>query len=151
MEVILLQKVESLGVLGDKVRVKPGFARNYLIPQGKAKLATKENLIAFEARRAELEKLEQEALQSAQSRADALKDIVVVIKAKAGSEGKLYGSIGARDVAEALTSAGFPTEKHEVRMPQGALRAQGEYEVLLRLHSEIEAKVFVQIEADTNH
>lgn len=149
MEVILLERIDKLGQLGDKVKVRPGYARNFLIPKGKAKAATKENIAEFEAKRAELEKLADEAKHAALDRRNALKDIVVVIKAKAGSEGKLFGSIGAKDVAEALTAAGFNTDKREVRMPV-PLRAAGEYEVTLYLHPEVDAKIFVQVEADTS-
>lgn len=147
VEVILMNKVEHLGKLGDKVRVRPGFARNYLIPQGKAKYATKENLAAFAEERAQLEAKAQAALHEAQARAESLRDLMVVIRARAGSEGKLFGSVGAKDIAESLSSAGFPTERREVRLAD-AIRHAGEFQVTLHLHPDVQTTVTVQVEAD---
>jgi large subunit ribosomal protein L9 len=147
VEVILMSKVENLGKLGDKVRVRPGFARNYLIPYGKAKYATKENLAAFAQERAALEAKAQAAFSQAQARAESLRDLIVVIRARAGSEGKLFGSVGAKDIAESLTSAGFPTERREVRLAD-AIRHAGEFQVELHLHPDVQITVTVQVEAD---
>lgn len=149
MEVILLQKVENLGNLGDKVKVRAGYGRNYLLPQGKATTATPENIKAFEARRAELEKAAADSLAAANARREAIDGSTVTIKAKAGDEGKLFGSIGAGDVAEAVSqAAGVELEKREVRMPSGPLRSVGEYEVELHLHSDVNAAVTVVVEAE---
>ncbi|HNI63480.1 MAG TPA: 50S ribosomal protein L9, partial [Agitococcus sp.] len=137
MEVILLEKVANLGALGTKVNVKPGYGRNFLIPQGKAVPATKANLEAFEARRAELERQEAETLAAAQARAEQLATLAVVIAAKSGDEGKLFGSVGTRDIAEAVTAAGVAVNKLEVRLPNGALRNTGEYKIALQLHSDV--------------
>ncbi len=149
MEVILLEKIANLGDLGDRVDVKPGYARNYLIPQGKAVRATPERIAEFEQRRAELEKKAAEALASAQARAAELAELEVVITQKAGPEGKLYGSIGTQNLAEAITAAGVPVSRQEVLLPEGPLRQTGEYEVELRLHPDVTAtvKVVVQPEA----
>lgn len=148
MEVILLEKVANLGALGTKVNVKPGYGRNFLIPQGKAVPATKANLEAFEARRAELERQEAETLAAAQARAEQLATLVVVIAAKSGDEGKLFGSVGTRDIAEAVTAAGVAVNKLEVRLPNGALRNTGEYKIALQLHSDVMAEVAVTIVAE---
>ncbi len=148
MEIILLQKVENLGNLGDRVRVKPGYARNYLIPQGKATAATKANLEAFEARRAELESRAFEALLGAQERQQQLSELVVTLSVKAGNEGRLYGSVGSTDIAEAVTAAGVELNKLEVRMPNGPIRQVGEYEVEIRLHTEVSTKIMVHIIAE---
>src|SRR5580704_3306480 len=123
MEVILLEKMRNLGALGDKVKVKPGFARNFLIPQGKAVYATKDNLAKFELRRAELEKLAAEKQQKAIARQQAINALsVITIPAKAGDEGKLFGSIGTRDIVEAINKSGVAVEKREIRLPEGTLR-----------------------------
>ncbi|AHE97493.1 50S ribosomal protein L9 [Thioalkalivibrio paradoxus] len=143
MEVILLEKVDNLGGLGDKVRVRPGYARNYLLPQGKAKFATAENIAEFEARRAELERAAAEALAAAEARRDSLDGMVVEITAKAGGEGKLFGSIGAADIADAVTTRGVEIEKRDVRLPEGPLRQAGEYEIDLHLHSDVNAQIRV--------
>lgn len=143
MEVILLEKVDNLGTLGDKVKVRPGYARNYLLPKGKAKFATAENIAAFEARRAELERLAAEALQAAEVRRDSLAGMVVELHAKSGGEGKLFGSIGAADIAEAVTQRGVALEKREVRMPDGPLRQVGEYEIELHLYADVDAQIRV--------
>lgn len=141
MEVILLEKIDNLGGLGDKVRVRPGYARNYLLPQGKAKFATPENIAEFEARRAELERAAAEALAAAQTRRESLAGMVIEMKAKAGSEGKLFGSIGPGDIADAVTARGVEVEKREVRMPEGPLRQVGEYEIELHLHADVNAEI----------
>ncbi len=145
MEVILLQKVDNLGDLGDKVKVRAGYGRNYLVPTGKAKPATPENIKEFEARRAELEQAAREALQAAENRKAQLEGLEVTITAKAGDEGKLFGSIGTADIAEAVTKAGVAVERQEVRMPTGPLRSVGEYEIELHLHSDVDATVKVVI------
>ena len=143
MEVILLEKIDNLGGLGDKVRVRPGYARNYLLPQGKAKFATAENIAEFEARRAELERAAAEALAAAETRRESLDGMVIEMKAKAGSEGKLFGSIGASDIADAVTARGVEVEKREVRLPEGPLRQVGEYAIELHLHAEVNAEIRV--------
>ena len=148
MEVILLEKIRNLGKLGEKVNVRPGYGRNFLIPQGKAVAATEANLAAFEARRAELEAQEQAELDAAQARADTLNGLEVTITARSGDEGKLFGSIGTRDLAEAITAAGAAVEKHEVLLPDGALRQLGEHEVEIAVHSDVTATVKVTIVAE---
>jgi large subunit ribosomal protein L9 len=148
MDVILLEKVGKLGELGDKVSVKAGFGRNFLIPQGKAVSATKENLARFEERRAELEKAAAEKLASAQSRAEQLNELVVTVKAMAGDEGKLFGSIGSKDIADAITAAGTEVSKSEVRLPNGALRNIGHFEIDVQLHAEVTATITLNIEAE---
>lgn len=145
MEVILLEKVENLGNLGDKVRVRAGYARNYLLPQGKAKFATEANLAEFEARRAELEKAAAEALSVAEARSEKLEAMTVTVTAKAGGEGKLFGSVGPADIADAVTAAGGELEKREVRMPDGPLRVVGEYEIALQLHTDVKATLKVVV------
>ena len=145
MDVILLKKVGGLGELGDKVAVRPGYGRNYLIPQGLAVSATRENLEAFEARRADLERAEADALAAAVSRQQRLEDLTVTIARKAGEEGRLFGSVGTADIAAAVTDAGVEVAKSEVRLPSGPLRAVGEYEVELHLHSDIDATVRIDI------
>jgi len=148
MEVILLEKVENLGNLGDRVNVKSGYGRNFLIPGGKATPATEEHIKAFEERRAELEKAAAEALALAESRRDKLVDMTITIAAKAGEEGKLFGSIGAIDIAEAIRAAGVEIERHEVRLPEGAFRNIGEYPVQLHLHTDINSEITLVIEAE---
>lgn len=145
MDVILLQRIKNLGKLGDKVSVKAGYGRNYLIPQGHAVAATEVNTSAFEARRAELEKAEAEILSAAQARADQLNEVNIEITAKAGDEGKLFGSIGTRDIADALTSAGLNVDRAEVRLPNGALRHTGEFNIVIQLHHDVTADVLVTI------
>lgn len=148
MQVILLDKIAKLGGLGDQVTVKSGYARNYLLPQGKAVLATKDNVAAFEARRADLEAKLAEQLAAAQARADQLSGLEnVVIASKSGDEGKLFGSIGARDVADAITAAGVAVAKSEVRLYDGVLRNVGEYEVGVQLHADVKATVKLQVVA----
>ena len=145
MEVILLEKVTNLGVLGDRVRVRPGYGRNYLVPQGKAVPATEDNIAAFEKRRAELEKAQADALAAAQARADALNGLVVTIARKTADEGRLFGSVGPGDVAEAITAAAMEVGKHEVRLGDGPLRQAGDHPVTVHLHPEVEAEVTVQV------
>jgi large subunit ribosomal protein L9 len=149
MQLILLQKVTNLGNLGDKVNVKPGYGRNFLVPQGKAVPATAASLAEFEARRAEYEAKAAAQLGEAESRRARLEGAEVTVYANASTEGKLYGSVGPRDIADALTKLGTPVEKSEVVMGEGPLRHVGEYEVIVHLHADIEApvKVIVQPEA----
>jgi large subunit ribosomal protein L9 len=141
MEVILLEKIGKLGGLGDKVSVKSGFGRNYLVPQGKAVPASEENVAKFEERRAELESAAAEKLAAATARADALNELDITITSKCGDEGKLFGSIGTRDIADALAAAGSEVCKSEVRLPEGALRSIGEFEIAVQLHPEVTATV----------
>lgn len=149
MEVILLDNVGSLGGLGDRVDVKPGFGRNFLIPQGKAVPATPENVEKFEARRAELEAAAAATLDAAQKRAEGIQALEQVqIAATAGEEGKLFGSVGTRDIAEALTAAGCETDKAEVRLPDGAIRELGEYEIMIQLHAEVATTANIAIVAE---
>jgi large subunit ribosomal protein L9 len=148
MEVILLEKVANLGSLGDKVKVKAGYGRNFLLPYGKAVPATADNLKAFEERRAELEKAAAEKLAAAQARAEALNGASVTITSKAGEEGKLFGSIGVRDIADAITAAGTEVEKSEVRLPEGPLRVVGEYEIELQLHPDVSASINLAVVAE---
>lgn len=145
MEVILLEKVGKLGDLGEKVSVKSGFGRNFLLPQGKAVPANKDNLAAFEARRSELEAAAKERLDAATARAEKLATLSVSIPANAGEEGKLFGSIGTRDVAEAITAAGVEVTKSEVRMPEGVIRDLGEYEIGVQLHSDVSQDVKIAV------
>ncbi len=148
MEVILLEKVGKLGSLGDKVAVKAGYGRNFLIPTGKAVPANNANIAEFEARRAELEKAAAEKLAASQARADQLNEKVVTIVSKAGDEGKLFGSIGVRDIADAITAAGVDVAKSEVRLPEGSLRTVGEFDITVQLHSEVKATVKLVIVAE---
>lgn len=148
MEVILLDKVGKLGTVGDKVNVKAGFGRNYLIPQGKAVPANDKNTVEFEARRAELEAAANDKKTAAEGRAKLLAELNVVMQANAGDEGKLFGSIGARDIAEAISAAGVEVSKAEVKMPQGTLREIGEYEIDVQLHVEVTQVVKVIVEAE---
>ncbi len=145
MEVILLEKVANLGELGARVKVKPGYARNYLIPKGKAVRATPERIAEFEKRRAELEKKAQEVLAAAQERAAKLAALEVVVTQRAGPEGKLYGSVGTQNIAEAICALGVPVTRQEVRLPHGPLRQTGEHEVALQLHPDVIATVKVII------
>lgn len=146
MEVILLENIENLGSVGDKVSVKAGFARNYLVPQGKAKMATAANLAEFEARRAELEQAAAEALATAESRKQAIEALgVVEITARVGSEGKLFGSVGVGDICDAIEAMGGDVQKSEVRMPEGALRTIGEHVVDIHLYTDVDTQVTVNI------
>jgi len=148
MEVILLEKVENLGNLGDRVNVKPGYGRNFLIPGGKATPATEEHIKAFEARRAELEKAAAEHIAAAEGRREKLEGMSITIRAKAGDEGKLFGSVGTNDIAHALSAAGVEIERHEVRLPQGAFRQIGEYQVALHLHTDVNTEITLIVEAE---
>jgi len=148
MELILLQKVKNLGNLGDKVKVKPGYGRNYLVPQGKAASATEANLAEFEKRRADYEVKANQQLTGAEARRAQLEEASITIKANASPEGKLFGSVGPRDIAEAFTKAGFPLEKSEVILGEGAFRHIGEYDVLVHLHADVETSVKVIVIAD---
>lgn len=147
MNIILLEKIANLGGLGDQVTVKSGYARNYLIPQGKAKAATKENIAEFEARRAELEKQAAEKLAAAQALYEKLNGFVVTIEASAGDEGKLFGSVGTQDIADALVASGFEVERRSVRLPDGALRNTGTFEIDVQLHAEVLAVINLEIKA----
>lgn len=145
MEIILLEKIAGLGNLGDKVAVRAGYGRNYLIPQGKAVAATAEKLAEFEKRRAELEKKAAEDLAAAQARAEAIAKLTVTIAQKAGAEGRLYGSVGTKDIADAVTAAGVALQKHEVRLPSGPIRQAGDYEISLQLHGDVVATVALSV------
>lgn len=148
MNVILLDKVGKLGTVGDQVNVKAGFGRNFLIPQGKAIPATATNVAEFEARRAELEAAASDKKTVAEGRAKQLAELNVVIAANAGDEGKLFGSIGARDIAEAITAAGVKVLKSEVKLPEGTLREIGEFEIDLQLHVEVTQQVKLIVESE---
>ena len=148
MDVILLTKVANLGNIGDRVKVKSGYGRNFLLPKGKATLATPDNVKKFEARRAELEKIAREQFQDAESRAAAFKDFKLQITAKAGTEGKLFGSIGTADIAEACTAQGHKLARSEVRLPTGPLRTVGDHVIALHLHTDIDVQLPVTITAE---
>ncbi len=149
MEVILLEKVANLGNLGDKVSVKPGYGRNFLVPSKKAVPANKANIEAFEARRAELEKAAAEALAAAQARAEKLAALAqLVIKSNAGDEGKLFGSVGVADIADVITAAGEEVAKREVSMPEGPIHMLGEYELEIHLHSDVVQTITIVVEAE---
>jgi len=147
MEVILLEKVNNVGGIGDRVKVKSGFARNFLIPQGKATLATAANIAKFEARRAELEAKAATELTAAQQRAKKLEGQVLKIKAQSGAEGKLFGSVGTVDIAEAASKFA-PVERSEVRLHEGPLRVVGEHKVELHLHTDVNVEITVVVESD---
>ena len=147
MEIILLQKVDNVGGIGDLVRVKSGYARNYLIPQGKATLATAENKAKFELRRAELEAKAAAELAAAQARAKKLEGLVLKIEMQAGAEGKLFGSVGTVDIAEAIAKQGVEVERSEIRLPDGPLRSVGDHQVVLHLHTDVNVEVKIVIEA----
>ncbi len=148
MEIILLEKIANLGALGDRVKVKPGYARNFLIPKGKATAATAANLARFEARRAELERIAAEMLARAKTRAEQLAELIVTLSVKTGSEGRLFGSVGPADIANAVSAAGIELQKQEVRLPLGSIRQIGEYDVDLHLHSEVKTQIRVNIIAE---
>ena len=148
MNVILLEKVQNLGDLGEQVNVKAGYGRNFLIPQGKAVSATKDNVAKFEERRAELEKAAAEKLAAAEARKTSLEALEITIAQQAGEEGKLFGSIGTHDIAEAITAAGVEVNRAEVRLPEGALRHIGDYEINLELHSDVVAVVKLSVVAE---
>ncbi|MBK5967978.1 MULTISPECIES: 50S ribosomal protein L9 [Thiorhodovibrio] len=147
MDVILLKKVAGLGALGDKVAVRPGYGRNYLLPGGFAVAATAENLQAFEERRAELEREAAEALATAEARKAKLDGLRVTIGRKAGEEGRLFGSVGTSDIAEAVSATGTELQRSEVRLPDGPLRAVGEFSVNLRLHADLDCNVVIEVVA----
>ncbi len=145
MEVILFEKVDRLGDIGDLVNVKAGFARNFLLPQGKAKVATDANKAEIESRRVEFEKMAADAMAAAEKRREQIEALTISITAKSGTEGKLFGSIGNVDIAGALVDQGVEVEKREVRLPDGPIRQAGEYEVTLHLHADVDAVVKVII------
>jgi large subunit ribosomal protein L9 len=145
MEIILLQKVQNLGNIGDKVKVKSGYGRNFLLPKGRATLATPENVAKFESRRAELEKTARQELEAAQARAKSFEGFTLTVTAKAGGEGKLFGSIGTTDIAEGVKKSGRQIERSEVRMPTGPIRLAGEHIVQLHLHSDVSVDLPVVI------
>lgn len=150
MEVILLEKMRNLGALGEKVKVKSGFARNYLIPQGKACYATKENVAKFEARRAELEKVAAAKFAEAKVRQEKINALPPVsITVKAGEEGKLFGSIGTRDIAEALHKANVDVEKREICLPEGTIRTLGDFDITIELESDLTATIKLKVVAET--
>lgn len=152
MEVILLEKVGKLGEIGDKVTVKPGFCRNFLIPKGKALPATPANVAEFEARRAELEAIANENMSNALARAERLSQLPpTTILANAGDEGKLFGSISARDISQAITAAGEVVAKSEVRLPKGPLREVGEYDIDIQLHTEVKQTLTIAIKPEKSH
>ena len=148
MQVILLEKVGKLGSCGDQVSVKSGFARNFLFPYGKAVPATSANVAEFEARRAELEAAAAEKLAAAEARAEKLNEMTVTIEANAGDEGRLFGSIGTRDIADAVTAAGVEVNKSEVRLPEGAIRELGSFEVAVQVHTDVTATITLEIVAE---
>ena len=148
MEIILLEKIANLGALGDRVKVKSGYARNFLIPKGKATEATSANLARFEARRAELERIAAEALAKAKARAEQLAELIVTLSVKTGSEGRLFGSVGPADIANAVSAAGIELQKQEVRLPTGSIRQIGEYDVDLHLHGEVKTQIRVNVIAE---
>jgi large subunit ribosomal protein L9 len=145
MNVILLERVNNLGDLGDEVSVKPGFARNFLIPNSKAVQANKANRAYFEERRADLEKAANEKLTEAEGRAEKLAETLVTIMVKSGEEGRLYGSVGTQDITDALIRDGLTVERSEVRMPEGAIRSLGEYDIALQLHSDVTVQIKVAV------
>lgn len=145
MDVILLKKVENLGAMGDKIRVKPGYGRNFLIPTGQAIPATAANLKVFEAKRAELEREAAASLAAAKARKEQLEELTVTVVARSGDEGRLFGSVGTMDIARAIQAAGVDVEKQAVRLPKGPLRHLGHYEIELRLHAEVSAHLPLEI------
>ncbi len=148
MDVILLQKVENLGGLGDVVSVKAGYGRNFLIPTGRAVFATDANMAELEERRAELEKAAADKLSAAEKRKAELDAVAVTIACKAGDEGRLFGSVGAADIAKAVTEAGVELHKQEVRLPDGPFRATGEFEVAVHLHTDVDAVIKLTVAAE---
>ncbi len=148
MEVILMEKIANLGNIGDRVKVRPGYGRNFLLPQGKATLATAANIALFEARRAELEQKQAGELASARERVARIEQLRLRLTAKAGSEGKLFGSLGTVDIAEACTAAGVPVARSEVRLPGGPIRVLGEHHVELHLHADVTASVTIEVVAE---
>lgn len=148
MDIILLEKVENLGNIGDQVRVRPGYARNFLLPKGKATLATPENIAIFEERRAELERKQAEELGTAEARATVIRGLTLRLTANAGPEGKLFGSLGTIDIAEACTAAGALVERSEVRLPDGPIRTLGEHEIEIHLQSDVNVMIRVEVISD---
>lgn len=148
MEVILLEKVDNLGNIGDRVKVRSGYGRNFLVPQGKATLATAKNIAAFEARRVELERKQMDELQAVRVRAAQLQGLSLRIAAKAGPEGKLFGSLGTVDIAEACSNAGVAVERSEVRLPAGPIRMLGEHQIDIHLHSDVNVTIRLDVVAD---
>ncbi|RIZ71167.1 MAG: 50S ribosomal protein L9 [Methylococcales bacterium] len=148
MEVILLEKIANLGNLGDRVTIKSGYGRNYLVPQGKAVAATAKKIVEFEARRAELEKAAAEKLSVAQKLGNELSKLDVVITHKAGDEGRLFGSVGTLNIAEAITAAGIAVEKHQIRLPHGTIRHIGEYSIDINLHSDVIVTLSIKVAAE---
>ncbi len=148
MEVILLESIRNLGRLGDTVKVKDGYGRNFLVPYGKAARATKDNVAQFEARRAELEKKAQETLDAAQQRAAGLNELTITMTARASDEGKLFGSIGTREIAEAISEKGTAIDRSEVLLPEGVLRSIGEYPVGVQLHTDVTVTINLEIVAE---
>ncbi|MEN8214724.1 MAG: 50S ribosomal protein L9 [Pseudomonadota bacterium] len=148
MQIILLEKIANLGDLGDTVNVKAGYGRNYLIPGGHALPATAANVAEFESRRAELEKSAADKLTAAETRKAGIDGITVTIARKAGDEGKLFGSVGTADIAEAIAAAGTEVDRSEIRLPEGVFRATGDYEIGIHLHSDVEARVVVSVVAE---
>ena len=145
MDVILLEKVRNLGGLGDQVRVKPGYGRNFLIPGGKAVPATTQNIEKFEARRAELERSQADILARATARAESINGLALTLKRKAGAEGKLYGSVGTVDISEAVTGTGLELTRQEIRLPEGPFRNVGEFDVEIHLHTDVHATIKINI------
>ena len=148
MEVILLEKIANLGNLGDKVTIKAGYGRNFLIPQGKAVAATATKIAEFEARRAELEKSAAEKLTAAQARGDAISKLEIVIEQKAGEEGKLFGSVGTQNIADAITAAGVAIARHEVRLPEGVIRHIGDYDIDITMHTDVIVTLPIKVVAE---
>ncbi|MDD4913485.1 MAG: 50S ribosomal protein L9 [Methylococcales bacterium] len=148
MDVILLEKTANLGNLGDRVTIRNGYARNYLIPQGKAVAATPKKIKEFEERRAELEKLSAEKLAAATARGEELSKLTIVITHKTGDEGRLFGSVGTQSVADAITAAGIKVDKHEVRMPKGVIRHVGDYDIDINLHTDVVVTLPIKIAAE---
>ena len=145
MEVILLKQIRNLGALGDQIKVKAGFARNYLIPYGKAVFANAENKAKFEAHHAELEKTQQDMLEKARSRAEKMESVTIQIVRKVSEEGTLFGSVGTRDVVEAMAQIGFEISKAEIQLPRGPIKEVGDHELLVSLHPEINVKIIVSV------
>jgi large subunit ribosomal protein L9 len=148
MEVILLEKIANLGNLGDKVKIKGGYGRNYLVPQGKAVPATAQKIAEFEARRAELEKSANEKLSAAKTHAEMLAKLEIVIAHKAGDEGRLFGSVGTHNIAEAINNAGGNVQKQQIRLPHGAIRQVGEYDIAISLHSDVTVNLPIKVVAE---
>lgn len=148
MEVILLEKIDNLGSIGDRVKVRSGYGRNYLLPKGKAALATPGNIAVFEARRVELEEKQADERAAARARSTRIQELTLQLQAKAGLEGKLFGSIGTIDIAGACVAAGVPVERSEVRLPDGPIRVLGEYEIEIHLHADVNVKIRVEVVAD---